>query len=84
MSRLAREGTYPLHELTCSPLTSGVRDPSKDAKNPQVVEGTEVGQRNFCTLSVSGPEKARVLTVRSLDTYGNQLWERKFEESELK
>lgn len=84
MSRLARDGTYPLHELTCSPLTSGVRDPSKDAQNPQVVEGTEVGQRNFCTLSVSGPEKERVLTVRSLDTYGNQLWERKFEESELK
>ncbi len=84
MSRLPRNGTYPLHELTCSPLASGVRDPSKDARNPQVMVGTEVGQRNFCTLNISGPAKARVLTVRSLDTYGNQLWERKFEEKELK
>ena len=84
MSRLPRNGTYPLHELTCSPLASGVRDPSRDARNPQVMEGTEVGQRNFCTLNISGPAKARVLTVRSLDTYGNQLWERKFEEKELK
>jgi alkaline phosphatase D len=84
MIRLPRNGTYPLHELTCSPLASGVRDPSRDARNPQVMEGTEVGQRNFCTLNISGPAKARVLTVKSLDTYGNQLWERKFEEQELK
>lgn len=72
-----RPGTYPLFELTCSPILSGV--PSNlDAEraNKQVVEGTFVAQRNFCTLDFSGPRAERKVTMRSFSTTGEKLWER--------
>jgi alkaline phosphatase D len=72
-----RAGTYPLYELTCSPLLSGV--PSNlDAEraNKQVVEGTFVAQRNFCTVEFSGTRAERKITMRSFSTTGEKLWER--------
>lgn len=71
-----RPGSYPLHELTCSPLLSGV--PSNldvERANPRVVPGTFVAERNFCTVDFSGPRANRKLTLRSFSTTGEKKWE---------
>lgn len=79
-----RAGTYPLYELTCSPLTSGTAsDLGKEKDNPQLIAGTFTPQRNFCTIDFSGPRASRKLTVRSFDTDGVLLWERELRLSEL-
>jgi alkaline phosphatase D len=84
MAKVPREGRYALQELTCSPLTSGVRDPAKDEPNPHVIRETVVGVRNFCTINISGPAKDRVMTLRSHDSDGKALWERIISASELR
>ena len=45
--------------------------------------GTMVGIRNYVTLSFSGPRTGRVMTIRTMDTDGNLLWEREFAASDL-
>ena len=80
-----RAGTYPLYELTCSPLTSGVPS-SLDAEkaNPQIVDDTFVAERNFCTVDFSGTQKERKLTIRSFSTEGRKIWEKEIALSELR
>ncbi len=79
-----RNGTYPLHELTCSPLLSGVSSNLyAERANKQLVEGTFVAQRNFCMLDFSGTRAQRKITMRSFSTTGEKLWERDILLSEL-
>ena len=80
-----RAGTYPLYELTCSPLLSGV--PSNlDAEraNKQIVPGTFVADRNFCTIDFSGPRNERKITMRSFANSGEQNWQHEIKLSDLK
>jgi alkaline phosphatase D len=80
-----RPGSYPLYELTCSPISSGAVS-SLDAaerSNKALVEGTLVNQRNFCTLDFSGSKAERKITMRSFSNTGEQLWERELKLSEL-
>lgn len=79
-------GMYPLYEFTSSPLTSGGSRIEKEAENPARVPGTWVtgGVRNFGLLEVSGKPKERVLTLRTLDAGGKELWKREIREEELK
>jgi alkaline phosphatase D len=80
-----RPGQYPLYELTCSPLTSGVGSDAKDERNkPNVVPGTFVAERNFCTLDFVGPKNARKIVMRSFDADGKQNWEREVLAGELR
>jgi alkaline phosphatase D len=73
--RRERPGSYPLHELTCSPLTSGARTTDDEKDNPQRVPGTLVmGTRNFCTLDVIGPRTDRALVFRAFGSDGRELW----------
>jgi alkaline phosphatase D len=81
--KLPRVNTYPLYELTCSPITSSSHNVSSAAKNPVLVEGTLVGERNYCTMSFSGPFKQRVMDVKSFNVDGKQLWEQRIELKEL-
>ncbi len=70
--------SYPLYELTCSPLTATPR-PSSDEKerdNAQRVSGTLVAERNFCTLDVTGPAEHRKVVMRAFDSAGHRLWEK--------
>ena len=79
-----RPGTYPLYELTCSPVTSGT--PSNldaEKNNTKIVPGTFVPHRNFCTIDFTGPRAERKLTIRSFSTLGEKLWERDLKLSEL-
>lgn len=78
-----RADSYPLYELTCSPLTSRPRKAESAAK-PQRVAGTLVDKRNFCTLDFAGENSDRSLTLRSFDSAGKQLWEMRVSAEELK
>jgi alkaline phosphatase D len=75
--RLDREGTYSLYDFTSSPLTSGAGTArGAEADNPLRVPGTLVGgQRNFGTLTFTGPRTDRTLTMRTFSNTGDLLWE---------
>lgn len=79
-----RPGTYPIHELTCSPLTSGVGSDAKEERHkPNIVPGTFVADRNYCTLDFTGPRDARKISIKSFDPDGKLLWERQLTAQEL-
>jgi alkaline phosphatase D len=87
MHRIERPGTYPLYDLTCSPLTSFLRKMKEDdpeLENPTRVPGTLTLQHNFGALSIKGPKGARKLYIRIMDVWGKQLWEQVISESELR
>lgn len=74
LSTLALADGRKVHDLTVSPLTSGTHTPKE--KNDLRVEGTLVHQRNFATLTFTGPRGGRVMTVRVFNSTGDQIWER--------
>lgn len=84
LTRMPRRGTYPLYDLTVSPLTAGVSRGGENEGNAWRVEGTYVAERNFATLDVRGPRTARelVITVRNAD--GQERWTRTIKASELR
>lgn len=85
LSKMEREGTYPLYDLTVSPLTAGaVGDRSKDEPNTYRMSGTLYGQRNFGLIRVSGPRQARVLQIRILNKEGQEIWQHEIKAEELK
>lgn len=84
--KVQEPGMVPLYEFTSSPLTSGGGRLEKEADNPARVPGTWVtgGIRNFGILEVSGKPEDRVLTLRTLDADGKELWKHEIREGELK
>jgi len=85
LARMERTGSYPLYELTCSPLTSGARPAGDNERDrPGLVAGTQIGQRNFCRLDVDGPLRDRRLTVRVFDTNGEALWAQTIQAADLR
>ena len=82
--QLPREGSYPLFELTCSPLTAGVAKLPDEDKKPYLIPGTLVQQRNFCGIEVTGPRGARLLTLKSFTSEGAQIWSHALEERALR
>jgi alkaline phosphatase D len=77
-------GAYPLYELTCSPLTSGVYHDDKLLERPQLVSGTLVmGQRNFCQLRFEGSRKDRRVVMSVLNDEGQTQWTRALARVEL-
>lgn len=83
--RLDREDNYPLYELTCSPLSSGLHPVQPaEAANPARVPGTLVNAHNYCTLAAEGSGNARSLVMQSRDAAGRVLWEARLEAGALK
>ena len=83
--KLDRPGTYPLYDVTISPLTSGPAKPTAaELAQPTVVEGTLLTERNFATMEVSGPLNSRLLTIRAFDVDGKEKWVRTLKSSELR
>lgn len=84
--RRDRDGAYPLHEFTCSPLTARAwPNPGKEASdNPALIPGSFVGQNNFCQLEFDGKRGARALTVQIRDAQGRVAWSKRIEEASLK
>lgn len=81
--RWPRSAAYSLHDLACSPLTSGTYDVSKVPADPNLVEGTRVGERNFCALDIAGAREARRLTIRSFAADGRELWRHELRATDL-
>jgi alkaline phosphatase D len=78
-----RDKAYPLYELTCSALTAGTHDITKEKNNPGIVDGTLVGEHNFCSLEFSGPKKERQMIMKSIATDGRVLWTKSFNVKDL-
>lgn len=81
MTERERAGSYPLVELTCSPLTSNVH-PRPNPVRP--VEGTVALERNFCTLDFRGTPDARELAISVWWADGSRLWQRRYAASDLR
>lgn len=83
LSKLERNGLYPLYDLTCSALTSGVNTKALNEKNENRVEGTVVMQHNFAVLGFSGIEKERKMTITVYSSKGEIHWQRVIKATEI-
>ena len=83
LSKLDREGTYPLYDFTISPFTAGPNNYPPE-ENYLRVENTFVQERNFALFEVTGKLKDRTLKCTVYDTYGKEKWSYKIHENELK
>ncbi|QHT67776.1 alkaline phosphatase family protein [Rhodocytophaga rosea] len=83
LTKLERPGTYPLYDITISPLTAGVYTPKAD-ENALMIPGTLVAEHNFALINVKGPRTDRTLTIRVLNTKGKEMWTQELKAKELK
>ncbi len=73
--KVDRANTYPLYDITCSPLSSGTHKFGRsEAKNPYRVVGVEE-QQNFGKISFTGEPGNRKMTVEFLGVNGDKLGE---------
>lgn len=82
LTKLDREGTYPLYDLTTSPLTAGV-SPMPNGAGPLAIKETILNERNFATLEFTGKKNERVMTMRMFDKSGQERWSRAIRAAEL-
>jgi len=82
LTKLSREGAYPLYDFTSSPLSAGTHV-LKDEGNTAQVEGTLFGEHNFGIIEVSGIRTDRTLTMKLFDKTGKLVWERAVKRSDL-
>jgi alkaline phosphatase D len=84
LTKVERPGSYPLHDLTCSPMTSGVYMDERLKVRENLVPGTVVlGERNFCHLRFEGNRAERRLILRSVATDGKTQWTHQITAAEL-
>jgi alkaline phosphatase D len=83
LTRLERNGKYPLYDLTTSPLTAGIHNPGNEA-NTLRMAGTLFNGHNFALLRFSGPAKERVMQIQLKDNQGRTVWEKSIKAEELK
>lgn len=82
--KVERPGTYPLYDITVSPLTSGTHVFGNSEKNnPYRVLGIDQKQ-NYAKFNFSGPRNERKLTVTYYGIKGEELGEWSVSEKELK
>ncbi len=68
LSKLSLEGKPTIWDITVSPLTSGAH--MSDEINGLRVSETYVGEQNYAQITVSGPRKNRLVTVKIKDKTG--------------
>ncbi len=83
LSKLDREGTYPIYDFTVSPFTSGPTTWDNPI-NPLRIDGTLVKKRNYAIFEFDGPRKDRKLKCTVYDKDGNLFWDYSIKASELK
>ena len=82
--KIERPGTYPMYDITISPLTSGPAKPTKEEETIAQVPGTLYTERNFAMAEVTGPRKDRTLKIAVHNVKGEQVWVREFKANDLK
>lgn len=70
------------YDLTVSPFTATSYG-GDNGKNTLLVPDTEVGERNFAELEVTGPREDRILTIRIRNKDGKKLWQREISAKEM-
>ena len=83
ISKMPRPESYPLYDITCSPLTSGTHRP-KDENNDFLLEDKTYYERNFGIVSVSGPRTDRQLNLTIYNSQGQSQWDFKVSARELR
>lgn len=83
LSKLERKNNYPIYDFTISPFTSGPYN-GENEPNSLRVKGSFINKRNFAKMEITGKTKNRVLTCTIFDKDGNELWNYKINENELK
>lgn len=83
LSKLNRPGTYPLYDLTTSPLTSGTHNPGNEG-NYLRVPGTLYTGRNFAHFTISGTAKSRTMKIDLRNNLGEVVWTKEIAAAELK
>jgi alkaline phosphatase D len=83
LSKLERNGTYPLYDWTVSPLTSGVSNSYNEDKNTNQVKGSVVAVNNFGIISFSGSTANRQMKLSIFDKEGKELWNKVILKKEL-
>lgn len=83
LTKLEREGDYPLYDFTISSFTAGI-SPGKDELNTMRVPGKISDEHNFAIFNVSGKTKNRVLKCTVYDVKGKELWDYSIHENDLK
>jgi alkaline phosphatase D len=83
LSKLERNGTYPIYDWTVSPLTSGIAESYKEDKNTNQVEGSLFAVNNFGIISFSGNKENRQMKLTLFDINGNELWNKVILKKEL-
>ncbi len=83
LSKLERPGTYPLFDLTTSPLTSGTNNPANEGNTLRVPETLFTGH-NFAHIQVSGPAKDRKMKIDLCNNRGGVVWSKELKASGLK
>ena len=75
LSAYTNAAGHTVYDLTVSPLTSGVGNPEKEV-NDLRVPGTLLVKRNFGLLEFSGPLNERKMTIRIINSAGEEQWSR--------
>ncbi|MBO9699366.1 MAG: alkaline phosphatase family protein [Sporocytophaga sp.] len=79
---MPRKNSYPLFELTCSPLTSSVLKKELGHNNLRV-EGSLIRERNFSIITIGGEGEKRFVNMIIYSNSGKPLWEKKIYKSEI-
>jgi len=76
---------YPLFELTSSPLSSSASKRRLPAimGDPNRIDGTVVGDQNYCRIDMAGPPDDRSLTLRCYDKTNTLRWTHTLKAKEL-
>ncbi len=82
LTKLPRNNSYPLYDLTCSPLLSRVNP--HDEPNYLREQRTVVREKNFGTIKVEGEPENRKMTMTIFNSKGEKLWDREIKAKELK
>lgn len=83
ISKMDRQDAYPLHDFTCSPLTSGTHK-YRDEGNKYAIEGFTYNEKNFGFIEVVGPRKKRKLVYTLYDNLGNQIYQYNLNAADLR
>ncbi len=82
LTKLNRTGTYPLYDLTSSPLTSSSHADDGE-QNTWRVPGTLVNERNFSVLHFTGNGAERAVVISDYTVTGKEVWKQVIKASEL-
>lgn len=84
LSKLERSRTYPLYDLTVSPLTASPFVGGEKEPNFLRLPGTVLTERNFGILEFSGPRRDRQLKITVFDRNGKEKWSYTIKATDLK